>query len=418
MRQSYDESYSIPTDTYDPTELKRKRQEGEDPFQRPDGYYGPGTPDPAPRVDVSQPGTPVTPATSTPSSPSSPVTATGQIVPSGQTGTPHAPTYAANTSGYNPQNLYQWSQSSSSLGNAAPAAATYTPGALPTTALPTYDAAHLSQYHAPNLAPADRVSNQLLLNILQNPESMSPLVVAQQKEAQKEQALAMREQALAQFQQDAASRRVSDWGGVGANERRTWDDTISTILQGQRQIDQQAAATNLADRLNALAAGQNAMNAIDSRAQSNYQTLLGGQQAQAAENLTANNSQAAAVQYALQRALSQEGLNQVGASSALANWQANTDKSKAEADLTTTKQQLALQQALGLGGLNLNYDQLNEQGRQYDATLGNQKDQFNKTYALDLMNYLNNAEMQRYGLGYNYASLQQQLAALLAGLAQ
>lgn len=191
----------------------------------------------------------------------------------------------------------------------------YQAGQLPQTPLPTYQAAQFAQFQNPLNPQVSGAHNDLMLRVLQSPESMNPLVIAQMQEQQKEAALQMQAQQMGQLSANAAARGVSGDGAVGAVGRRIGDATRSNILQSQRDINIAAAQTNQQDRLNALGAGNSYQSGLMGNAVSGYGALLGGQQAQANDMFRQNQTEADAVNFALQRAMQQEGLYQAQAAS-------------------------------------------------------------------------------------------------------
>lgn len=193
--------------------------------------------------------------------------------------------------------------------------ATYTPGQLPTDPLPQYRAGTLSQFSAPGEGTTDAQTLDLLQRMLASPSSLSDQTVAQMKERQKEGALSMQEQLLQQLAQSGAARGTYGGGFQGSQERRVGQDTISEILRGQRDIDIQKAMQDRTDLLNALSSSQGVLGERANRAQGNYNTLLGGQQAQEGLRQAEAQSGQNAGAFALQRALAQEGLSQAGVAS-------------------------------------------------------------------------------------------------------
>ena len=217
--------------------------------------------------------------------------------------------------------------------------AQYQPGQLGTGDLPTYQGAQFGQFQAPgSQASNEAMTNALLQQVMANPQSMSPEIVAQLKEQQKEQALSMQQQTMEQLQQAFAGRGMGQSGNLDMQRRRIADDTVGQILGGQRQIDIAAGQTNLQDRLNALQAAEQTMTGQSNRGLAGYQAQLAGQQAQAGEGYKQYGSQADSTRFALERALQGEGLKQAGAQSAL-------NFGQAQAGITNMGNQTAMQQA-------------------------------------------------------------------------
>lgn len=329
----------------------------------------------------------------------------------------------------------QLSSQSQTFAQPVPQSAIYTPGSmpqlqamgqLPQDNLPTYQGYQVGQFQSPDQQQSQNMTNTLMQRVLANPESMSPEVVAQLKETQKEQALSMQDQLMQQIQASNAGRGFSLGGNLDLQRRRIADDTIGNILEGQRGLDIAAAQTNMADRLNALGAAEQSMSGQMGRETAGYQTQLAGQQAQAGQNFQQYGSQADATRFALERALQGEQLKQswdsmaqqraaaeeanrqAAAQSALQAHQAGSENQRLAA-------QLALEESLGRGQLDLN-TQLGQQGLGLESQrLGENARQFNQGYNLDMLNFLNNASMGRYNLGVDYAKLQQQMMQYLGG---
>ena len=338
--------------------------------------------------------------------------------------------------------------------------AQYQAGQLPSQGLPTYATSQFNQYTAPDQGVTQSAANQAMQNALANPESLGPQVVAQLKEKQKEQVLAMQDQLRQQYGQSAASRGTTGGGDLNVLNRQLNDSAVGEITQGQRLIDMTAAQTNFNDRLNTIAAANAAMTSEAGRAGQNYGLGLQGQQAQAGENYQGWNTGSAAAQFGLQQALEQQGLNQAQAAStgqfnqqrlaasaqSEANKQAQSgqafqwqqadidrqlaqqglnqaqaqsgqawDQQRLQAQLANEElkqagaasglsaNQLALQAALGEGGLNLDIARFNEGQRQFDTTAN-----------MDYQRFLDSSAQWRGQLGFNYAELDQKMKQWLA----
>lgn len=264
-----------------------------------------------------------------------------------------------------------------------PPEATYRPGQLPTTPLPTYNPYQHTQFQAPNQAGTENAQNELLMRVLGSPESLDPLTISRLQERQKEDALRYEQDLGQQLRQSAASRGVGGGGAAQAGLRRLGQDTSRSILGSNRDIAIEAARTNMADRLNALGAATGVLNARSGRGVSEYGATLAGQQAQAGQNLLGQESQVNAINHMLQVALGQEGLNQAGASSALSAWGTGVDANQAASIAN-------LQRYLGELGIELDQSKLVEASNQ-----------FKQQYGLDLMQILNQMVMGRaeYGIG-------------------
>lgn len=182
--------------------------------------------------------------------------------------------------------------------------------------LPAYMAAQISQYQAPGQAQGinDSMSG-LMAKMIANPETMSDQNVAQLKEQQKEQALSMQQQMQAQGGQQAAAQGMYGSGAQMANDQRSRDTTLNSLLSGYRGIDLQKMGQDRTDQLNVMNAGQGFTNSLTNQAQGNYGATLQGQQAQANQNFQSQQSQADAVKFNLGRETAQAGINQAASAS-------------------------------------------------------------------------------------------------------
>lgn len=117
-----------------------------------------------------------------------------------------------------------------------------------------------------------------------------------------------------------------------------------------------------------------------------------GEQLQAGEGQLRHQSEVDARNFALNRALSQEGLNQQGADSAYRSWLGQETQNQ-------NAGQLGLQRDLGFGGLQLDQARLTEQGRQFDQAY--------RGSPLEWSRLLNDMVMGRANYGVDLAQLQQ-----------
>lgn len=254
----------------------------------------------------------------------------------------------------------------------APGSAPRAPGTNPTQlldqAMPTYQGATFTQFgdHRDPIDP--RIlggASDLMASILQNPLSMSDQHVRMLQEQQKEQALAQQSALLqALGQQRAASGFEVPGGAQLAQQRRIGEDTNRSLLQGNRDIALAKMQQDRADQLAALAAAQGFMGAESGRQIGLYGAQLGGEQAQAGEGFKGYGSQA--------------------------------DAFAQHQDTALRAQQLALQQALGQGGLDLDARRLSESARQFD-----------KGFGLDQARLMEAMLQGRLGYGLDLAQLQQ-----------
>lgn len=206
----------------------------------------------------------------------------------------------------------------------------FTTPQLPGTQLPTYTPQQLLSQDA---LGAESQQFALLQRILQQPDQYTEQNVRQMQEAQKEQALASQQGAMTKLQDRYAGMGRSGSGQLDANARRMQDSTTSQILQGNRDVDLQANTANWNSRLSALQSANSVLN-----------ESAGRRQMQANQEYLGYNSEKDRVAFALQEALGQAGLSN------------QTDAKTLQA------QQLALQTALGAGGLSMD---------QYKTDLGN-----------------------------------------------
>lgn len=198
---------------------------------------------------------------------------------------------------------------------APPAAPSYHAGQLPQTPLPTYQAAQFSQFQNPLNQQVGQAHNDLMLRILQTPESLDPQTIAMMKEREKEQALQAWHLQAGQLGANAAARGMSD-SGQYQGQLATGQTLVNQgIFGAMRDIDIAAAQQNQADRLAAVGAGNQYQSGVMDRGVGAYGATLQGQGAQADDNFRMQQTQADAVNFALQRALQQEQLYQAEAAS-------------------------------------------------------------------------------------------------------
>lgn len=220
------------------------------------------------------------------------VTPTGEVAPPPPTEGPPPPGPGPSPSGLpnqipqTPAEWMAWINQYKSL---------YNPSQLPNEQLQTYDPMQLM---GPDAQNAQKLQFGLLERVLQNPDAYSEQNVRQMQEAQKEQALASQQSEMQKLTDRYAARGRFGSGQLDAAQRRMGDNTTGQILQSGRDIALQAANANWNSRLGALNSANDVIGAS-----------VGNQQAQAGEELKGVNSQNNRVQYSLQRALAQEGLN-------------------------------------------------------------------------------------------------------------
>jgi hypothetical protein len=226
----------------------------------------------------------------------------------------------------------------------------YTAGQLPDSQLPTYQAAKFAQFQDPLNPAIGKAHNDLMLRILQTPESLDPLTIAKMKEIEKEQALQAWGLQQQQIGTDAASRGLSGAGatlGALVTGKNLTDQGIFSAMRG---IDIAAAQTNNADRLAAAGMGDQYQSGVMNRGLGGFNATLSGQQAQANDNFRAQQTQADAVNFALQKALAQEQLYQ--AQAGLGMQAGGLDLQRQS--LANSAEQGRLNYGLGLAGLEQN----------------------------------------------------------------
>lgn len=185
----------------------------------------------------------------------------------------------------------------------------------------------------------------LIGQLLASGGSMGPQQVAQLMGQQQDTITSSADQAKQNILGSAAMRGTSGGGSTAAQLGNVDLATMGNMSAAQRNIGAQAAQTNFNDQLNALGAG------------SNYQNqLLDQYLQQAGLNLSTQQAQA--------------GENQFGALFGSQQQQNQFNNWLQGQNLAMTASQLPLQNYLAAMGLNLNYNQLGENARQYN--LGNQ----------------------------------------------
>lgn len=252
------------------------------------------------------------------------------VDPTGNPSAPAAPTSPTAAGGGPPvpNNATDWQSWIQQFMQSTPGG--YKAGTLPTTPLPEYTPQNLM---SPDMMNSEAMQFGLLQKVLQNPDAYSEENVRQMQESSKEQALAVQKGNIDKLNQRMAAQGRFGSGYGQAQQRRYEDSTLSNILQGNRDVALNAANLNFNSRLNALGS-----------ANSTIDSALGRREAQAGEAFKGFSSRSDQTKYALQNALAQESLKQAEAGSGIQN------------------SQLALQAALGAGGLSLD---------QYKAILGN-----------------------------------------------
>jgi hypothetical protein len=283
-----------------------------------------------------------------------------------------------------------------------------------------YGGTNITQFAAPDQSALTAGQSALAQKILAQPETMSPEIVAQLKEKNKESALLMQQQIAQAIRQGAVGRGAVDSGRTLAREEGAFGDMLNQVLTGNRDIDIAAAQTNRADQLQALGAIESLLSGQMGRASTVFGNTLQGQTAQAADSRTAaqdaiaraitgydasrqgaefdlrqqganaderfrgHQSERSAEDAALQRVLAQFGIDESVANNTLAN------RGETRADAA-----FGLQRELGIGGLELDRFRTGEQSRQFD-----------ESNALNILQFLEQQRQHNNNLGFNYNQLQ------------
>ncbi len=206
---------------------------------------------------------------------------------------------------------------------------------------PTYQAQQISQFQAPQFGGMQQQAQGLVQQLLANPQSLSPQVLAQMKGQSADQAAILQRQSANQLKAGLAARGINANSGYGLGQQRAlMADTNSNLLNSLRGLDITAAQTGRQDQLNALNAANQFQNL-------GFQQALGGYQA-ALQGMDANrNEQQLAIQSALQ------------------NWNTNQQA-----------QQLASQSQLAANSNSNQAQSIQNQMRQFGENLGFQREQF------------------------------------------
>jgi hypothetical protein len=250
---------------------------------------------------------------------------------------------------------------------AVPGTPTIDPTALLTNPAPTYTPYQFTQYgqQVDPWATQNAQAGDLITQMLAAPHTITDQGAGILAERQKAQALAQQEALLAALQQQQVASGFGTPGGYQqSQQRRIGEGTNTALLQGSQDLALARMQQDRQDEINALNAASGFMGQDAARQGTLYQSLLSGQNAQAGDNFRGYGSQADAFNNHQQVALS--------------------------------AQQLALQRALGQGGLDLDARRLGESGRQFD--LGHQ---------LNWASLMEQMLQGRLGYGMDLAGLQQ-----------
>lgn len=248
---------------------------------------------------------------------------------------------------------------------------------------PSYQGTQFTQYVSPEHGYQNALELGQITQLLQHPETLSPEIVSAMKQKAVEDALSQQRQLDSVAADDAAARGFSLSGGQAeAAKRKNAEAIQKAILGSNRDLDIQAVSQNRQDTLNALEQAERILAGQTARSSDIYNSTLKGQAATAADRQAMSQS-------AIQRALQQFSGGLDSANFDLGQQQANRD------DYYRGKG-LDLQKELGVGGLNLDQQRINNQNRQFDAS-----------NALNILQLLEQMRESDNGLGFNWASLNQ-----------
>lgn len=216
----------------------------------------------------------------------------------------------------------------------------YTPGQLPSTDFAVYQAPKLTQYSSIDQGGMNDLQNQALKTALTT-TSLSPDVVNQMQAQLRDQAAVMQQGNEQAIRQGYATRGYEGGGLEGADIANLRNQTSSNLLDQFRNLNVNAAQQNYNDRLNALSGSEGVLGGQVNRNVSQFGATHQGQMDQEQLNQAQVQSQNAATQFALQRALEEEGMKQ------------------AAAGIGVQTRGQDIQSLLGLGQLGFNYANLN-----------------------------------------------------------
>jgi len=279
----------------------------------------------------------------------------------------------------------------------------------------SYQGSQYSQFAGPDQQQTTAMQNSLMQAILGNPETLGPQQLAQLKEKQKEAALMQEQQGLALAQQFAAQRGTTNGAALAGLLSQIRGETGNSIITGNRDLDLAAMQQNRADQLAALGMSDSLMSGQMSRASQGFQNTLAGQSAQAQDTRSV-------AQDAISRAITGHDANLASAGMGLQKEgmqadenfrQFGTERSAQDADLQRILQQfgvnsgvrdshradeaLALNRELGHGGLSIDQQRLAQQGSQFDQSFG-----------LDVLGFLDGQSRHADNLGLSYNQLNTQ----------
>lgn len=260
----------------------------------------------------------------------------------------------------------------------------------PTNMPQSYHADTFSQFNGPDQSGTTAQQNALMSAVMANPETMNANVVAQMKEAQKQQALQMQQQTQSGYDQQFGAMGRLGSGAAMAARMGNDQNAMNNVLSGNRDMDIRAASTNRQDQLNALSASDAMMSGQMGRATQGYGASLAGQQAQAG----ANQQQASS---ALQNSIAQEQMRQAQFDSGFRNsnfdftqQQANANQGFLGYQSQLEAQRFKEQQRQANAGFGLQGQSLGQQSQFHNDQMNFNYDQMDNNSQLAMLQLLAN----------------------------
>ena len=246
---------------------------------------------------------------------------------------------------------------------------------------------NISQYGGVDQSGVENLQQQQLMNMLQNPSSMSAQNVAQLKEIQKEQALELQKSGMSQNAERAAAQGRLGSGSQALQDSLLQDKANNALLTGYRDIDLKKMTQDRADLLDALDTANTAMNSRSNRSTSEFAQTLAGQQAREKVGLDAATSAQAAERLGLERTQAQElaNLNQAKSAQELAALGLDKDElAMRDKQFAHTAQSTQFNDALKALGIEMDAAEFNagENFKGYSSAAQDQKDRFTQELAM------------------------------------
>lgn len=245
-----------------------------------------------------------------------------------------------------------WKDATAASQAAPAAAATGTNGATKGTAEGgAADAAKsgmFTQYATPEQDFQNWQQQEMVSNLLANPHTLNDTTVQQMKQKAMEDSLFMQKQEEQQAEDELAARGFSGNGGLAAAQRRkTQENMMNAILGSNRDIDIMRSQQNRADELNALQAAEAIMGGQVGRSGEVFGNILAGQGANRDDYWKGG-------QLALQEKLGLGGLDVDKARIGQAARDSAGQLALGDRRLSEDARQFNSQNALGWAGLNMN----------------------------------------------------------------